>query len=141
MSFAPTPWRPLARAGWGGKAASHFRGALSLPRPLTGLTECDPQMFGADHWGQIGTLFFRGLLATSDISIVGVVKKSDGTIVASAAVDMFISATDKLYASTLSDASGFFRFNNVIGGPFYIVIYAAGSPDFSGTTVNTLMPT
>ena len=124
MSFTPTAWRPYTRAGWGGKAASHWRGNAA----------------GRGLWrGQVGTVVWRGTLATVNRALVGVAKKSDGSLLAGATIDLFFTATDTLCCSTLSDAAGNFRFDNLVGGPFYLVMYAAGSPDFAGTTVNTLM--
>jgi hypothetical protein len=55
-------------------------------------------------------------------------------------VFLFLTATDELVASTVSDGSGKYRFDNPGPGPFYVVSYLVGAPDVFGTTVNTLVP-
>jgi hypothetical protein len=72
--------------------------------------------------------------------ISGVTRDSVGTPLGNCAVHLFESATDIEVSEVVSDGSGNFTFN--IGnnaGFFYIVAYKAGSPDVSGTTLNTLV--
>jgi hypothetical protein len=139
MSFAPTPWRRLARSGWGGRA--DFRGSVATDQPTAGLTETDPQVLGADHWGQIGTVYARLWLSTSNRAIVGVAKLSDGSVAAGASVDLHRTSDNSRVMSTTTDAAGNFRFDNPGPGPFYIDLYLTGSPDYAGASVNTLEAT
>lgn len=141
MSFHPTNSRPLARGGWGGRAANHWRGALAQGQPLIGLTEYDPQVLGTDHWGQIGTVFYRSVGGFANWEITGVTRNSSGTVLASCAIDLFEAGSDLLKDRVVSGADGSFTLSNPGTGPFYLVAYKAGSPDVAGTTVNTLMPT
>ena len=136
MSFYPTSFRPTARSGWGGKAASHWRGALSIGHTQIGITEYDPQTLGVDHWGQIGTLFNEPTGGCYTTYLNGVTRDSAGNPVGNVALDLFQG--DRVIASTTSDASGNYSFVQPGSGPNYIVAYKVGSPDIAGTTVNTL---
>lgn len=124
MSRVASAFRPYARMGWGGKAASHFRGLVSSPD--------EPQ-------GQIGTPIFRGELAHNTPVLTGVTRDSAGNPVGNCALDLYITHVDVIAQQGASDASGNFSFVNPGSGPFYIVAYKAGSPDIAGTTVNTLV--
>ena len=124
MSRDTTVWRPYSRMGWGGKAASHFRGLVSSPDA--------PK-------GQVGTVVFRGSLSTTNVFITGVTRNSSGAILDNCTVNLFITGLDKVVQAVISDASGNFTFSNPGSGTFYIVAYKYGSPDVAGTTVNTLI--
>lgn len=139
MSFQPLSWRPLARAGWGGVA--EFRGLLAIAKPIVGISEVDSQQLGADHWGQIGSLFGRSPGGVRNSTLVGVAYTSAGSPAVGAKVDLHVTGGDFIVATVLSDASGNFRFDNPGTGPFYIVAYLAGNPDRAGSSVNTLRPT
>lgn len=120
MSFDPTAFRPLTRGGWGGRAASHFRGPVARG---------------------IGTVVYRSPGGRANFALVGVSRDSAGAILASCVIDLMYTAGDVLHLTTTSDASGNFRFDTMPNGPFYLVAYKPGSPDVAGTTVNTLAST
>lgn len=138
MSFDSSRTRPLARSGWG---AQDFRGCVASAWSVTGTTEIEPQLLGIDHWGQVGTLVYRSQGAWANQALTSVALRSDGTPAPGARVDLHLTAGDAKVASAIADASGIFSFYNPGTGPFYFVMYLQGSPDFAGTTVNTLMPT
>ena len=110
--------------GWGGRAASHWRGLVSSPD--------EPS-------GQIGTLVYRSPGVTKNNFITGVTRDSTGTPVGNCSLDLYLTGADMIAQQGLSDASGNFTFNNPGSGPFYIVAYKVGAPDLAGTTVNTLI--
>ena len=73
-------------------------------------------------------------------SISGVTRDGAGAALGNCLVHLFQTSFDIEVAETVSDGSGAFSFsigNNA--GFFYIVAYKAGSPDVSGTTLNTLV--
>lgn len=77
----------------------------------------------------------------SSFSLSGVSRDSTGAILGNCVIDLFLTGTDILQQSTVSDASGNFWFSLMAPGPYYIVAYKAGSPDVTGATANTLQPT
>lgn len=101
-------------------------------------------MFGQDmaecDWWSPLQRVARGNGATKFIR--GVCKDSGGNTVSGAIVQGFLTATDAYVGETACDSYG----NYELGTPYpgaahYLVAYRAGSPDISGTTVNTLLPT
>ena len=122
MSYAPTLQRPFARMGWGGKAASHFRGALK-----------------AGWRGKVGTVVYRSPGVQANCLVTGITRDSAGAVLTGCVVDLFLTGGDVLLASITSDGAGAFSFHNPGSGPFYIVAYKAGSPDVAGTTANTVL--
>lgn len=140
MSFGPTAFRPLARSGWGGRAAGHFRGALAVVMPDAGLPIEDPQTLAVNRWGQVGTIIYRNPGVSRNFSIAGITRDSAGVALGGCAVDLMISATDTPVERKTSDASGNFVFDQPGTGPFYIIAYKAGGTDLAGVTANTLVP-
>ena len=72
-------------------------------------------------------------------SLSGVTRDSTGAALGNCDVRLFQTGTDIEVAQTTSDGAGNFSFslgNNA--GYFYLVCYKVGSPDVSGTSVNTL---
>jgi hypothetical protein len=73
----------------------------------------------------------------------GTCKDSVAAPVANAIVQGFVTASDAFVGEVTANEDGTY----VLGTeqlkttPHYIVAYKAGSPDISGTTVNTLLPT
>lgn len=123
MSFAPTAFRPLTRGGFGGRAASHFRGLQGrVQSPL----------------GQVGTVIYRSPGGFSNIALEGVSRDNVGAPLAGCRVDLCQGNIIK--ESIVSDAGGNYRFSNPGSGPFFIIAYKPGSPDVAGATVNTLQP-
>jgi hypothetical protein len=137
MSYAPTSFRHLARGGWGGRAAGHFRGLLTIDTPHAGE---DPQVLSASGRGQVGTVVYRSPGAAVNFSIIGVTRDSAGAILGACRVELYPTARDVSIAETVSDGSGNFAFDMPGTGPFYLVAYKQGSPDVAGTTVNTILP-
>jgi hypothetical protein len=75
------------------------------------------------------------------LSIFGVTRDSSSNPLASCTVSLYRTDTSAQIASVVSDGSGNYKFQFPVTGAtnFYIVAYKAGSPDVSGTTVNTLV--
>ena len=130
MSFLPTASRPYCRGGFGGRAASHFRGLLAI----------DTGQGRGQGRGQVGSVVYRSPGGLANWQIIGVTRDSAGLILPFCIVDLFVAGSDQLRAAVTSDALGQFTFANPGTGPFYLVAYKQGSPDVAGTTVNTLMP-
>lgn len=78
-----------------------------------------------------------------NFTISGITKDSTGAVLGSCTVKLFATATDTLLQTITSDATtGAYQF--LYTSPFfacYVVAYKAGSPDVSGTTVNTIVGT
>lgn len=69
----------------------------------------------------------------------GYTYNSVGGILGGATVQVFRSSDDLYVSETQSDDTGRFEaFTPYPGVPHYFVAYAAGSPDVTGATVNTL---
>ena len=141
MSFAATSFRPLTRSGWGGRAASHFRGALAVTMPDAGLPIEDPQTLAVNRWGQIGTIIYRNPGVQKNYAISGITRDSAAVPIGSCRVELYQTGGDIPTLTTISDASGNFRFDSPGSGPFYLVAYKAGAPDVAGTSINTLLAT
>lgn len=78
---------------------------------------------------------------TTPVFIVGRAVDGGGGILAGAIVKGFRASDDLFVGQTISDSNGNFS----LGTPYpsvahYLVAYEAGSPDVSGTTINTLVP-
>ena len=72
--------------------------------------------------------------------ISGVTKDGNGAVLGSCTVKLYRTADDVLLATTTSDAAtGAYSFSQAGNGGSYVVAYKIGSPDISGTTVNTLI--
>lgn len=87
-----------------------------------------------------GDLAFRSppFNATS-LYISGVTRDSTGAVLGGCVVQLFRTSDDAIIAEQVSDGStGAYSFPILVGGPFYVVAYKAGTPDLAGTTVNTL---
>jgi hypothetical protein len=117
--------------GWGGKAASFFRGLLQTDiEDDTGRTVINR--------GQIGTVQYRNIAPTINQAITGVSRDNTGAILPNCKVVLFQTGGEIPTQRTVSDGSGNFRFDNPGTGPFFIVSYKPGAPDVTGATVNTL---
>jgi hypothetical protein len=140
MSFSPTGFRPLARVGFGGRAASHFRGLLAAGNGQATGPGSVPQVRGPSWRGQIGNRFAQSVGARVNFRLSGVTRNNQGIPVDAVTVELFLTSTDTLQLRTVSNAAGEFAFDVMPPGLYYIVAYKAGSPDIAGTTVNTLTP-
>lgn len=133
MSELTTAFRPFARMGWGGGAASHWRGLVQTgAQNVTGRTVVNR--------GQVGTAIYRSPGGVANFRLSGVTRDSSGAAIGGCRVELFVTAMDVAIADTISDAGGNFAFDMPGTGPFYLVAYKAGGPDLAGTTINTLMP-
>lgn len=73
-------------------------------------------------------------------SVIGVSRDSSGNPLGSCTIELYDTATNTLRGTVISDSYGNFRVQSNLNTAHYIVAYLAGSPDISGTTVNTLTP-
>lgn len=79
-------------------------------------------------------------LTPTKLIISGITKDSAGSVLASCTVSLYRTSDDSLMERTTSDGSGAYSFSAIgLSETYYIVAYKAGSPDVSGTTVNTLL--
>ena len=77
---------------------------------------------------------------TGTFTLTGITRDSAGSTLGSCTVKVFGSADDLMKATTTSDGSGNYSVTLAINQPVYVVSYKTGSPDVSGTTLNTLVP-
>ncbi len=132
MSRDATSLRPFARMGWGGRAASHWRGLIQTDQnDFLGRTIINR--------GQVGTVIYRSPGAAVNYRISGVTRDSGGAILANCRVELMITGRDVSIAEVISGSDGSFAFDNPGTGPFYLVAYKVGSPDVAGTTINTIV--
>ena len=131
MSELPTAFRPFARMGWGGRAASHCRGLVQAAS--RGL-----RTSGEINRGQVGSAIYRSPGPTNNYAITDVTRDAGGAALGGCAVVLFATGSDQPVMRTVSDASGNFRFDNPGTGPFYVVSYKPGAPDVFGSSVNSL---
>ena len=74
--------------------------------------------------------------------LVGQTVNAAGAALGYALVYVYVTSTNAWVSVTTSDSMGYFRAPTQYAGVnHYMVSYQAGSPDVSGTTVNTLVPT
>jgi hypothetical protein len=136
MSFDPTFFRPFCREGWGGKAASNFRGLLSTGSNSSGLASAFPQVLGINWRNQVGTFVQRRFGAAINTALIGVTRDSSGAVLGNCVVELYQGK--KMIAGTNSDVSGNYRFDNPGSGPFRIISDKAG---VAGVTAETLVAT
>lgn len=83
---------------------------------------------------------FRGNGSTKFLR--GQCKDATGASISGATVQGFVTSTDVFVGETTSDSQGYYELGTVYPATnHYLVAYKTGSPDISGTTVNTLQPT
>lgn len=75
--------------------------------------------------------------------IRGSCKDGSGVAVANAIVQAFVTATDQIAGEVQANTDGTYSVGvqQSKATPHYLVAYKAGSPDITGATVNTLLPT
>jgi hypothetical protein len=75
--------------------------------------------------------------------IRGSCKDASGVVVANAFVQAFVTATDAIAGEVQANTDGTYSVGVQQSKvtPHYLVAYKAGSPDITGATVNTLLPT
>lgn len=76
-----------------------------------------------------------------NFTITGVTKDSSGVALGSCTVKLFLTASDVLSQSTISDASGNYSFIVDKTVSYYVVAYLDGGTPVAGTTINTLAGT
>ena len=76
---------------------------------------------------------------TGTFTLTGVTRDSAGSALGSCVVKVFGTKDDLLKATTTSDGSGNYSVTLADNQPVYVVSYKTGSPDVSGTTLNTLV--
>jgi hypothetical protein len=72
-------------------------------------------------------------------TIAGVTKDSTGVALGSCTVRLFNTATNAHEQTTVSDASGNYRFIVDKTQAWYLEAYKAGAPDVAATSVNTVV--
>ena len=130
MSVAKTAYRPFARVGWGGKAASHFR---SVSSQFAGVqAQFVPR-------GNDQTIAYRNVAPTINTNLTGKSLTSTGAILGTSIVELLQSGGDILTQTTTSDASGNYSFSNPGSGPFFVRMYKDGSPNLAGVSDRNLI--
>jgi hypothetical protein len=76
--------------------------------------------------------------AQPNFLISGITKDATGAPLGNCDVHLFRTSDDLEVGQTVSDPTGAFAFYVAPGVQFYCVAYKAGSPDVSGTTLNTV---
>ena len=78
-----------------------------------------------------------------DLTIFGVTKDSTGAVLGGCTVHLFRTADDSFVTQIVSDATtGAYRFTQQGLSSqqfYYVVAYKTGSPDVTGTTINTIV--
>lgn len=99
-------------------------------------------MLGQDSMSAIWSFWQRGTKGNgSQKWLRGQVKDANGNAVA-ATVYGFLTAGDIFVASSATDDKGYYEIPTVYAGQaHFVVAYIVGSPDKTGATVNTLVPT
>lgn len=85
-----------------------------------------------------GEHFRSSNFSTHNATISGVTKDAAGVALDNCTVQLFRTVDDSFRSEVISDGAGNYLLYPDVTGPFYIVAYKVGSPDVSGTTVNTL---
>lgn len=77
---------------------------------------------------------------STKLFISGITKDSTGAVLANCTVTLYRTVDNVVFESVVSGASGNYSFSAIgLSETYYVVAYKAGSPDVSGTTVNTLV--
>mgnify|MGYP000282605569 CR=1 FL=1 len=75
-------------------------------------------------------------------TITGQTRDGSGATLGSCVVDLYITATDRMIESVMSNGDGYYYLKGpALSVDHYIVAYKAGSPDKAGTSLNTLRAT
>lgn len=77
----------------------------------------------------------------SQKKLIGTSRDSGGAVLGSCTVKAFVTSTDVLAGTTVSDSAGYFEVCTSNSGVAHrIDAYKGGSPDLAGSSVNTLIP-
>lgn len=85
---------------------------------------------------------FQGSLPLPVVRLIisGVTKDSSGAVLPNCNVTLYRTSDDQVMGKGVSDANGNYSFSSgSLSEQYYVVAYKAGSPDVSGTTINTLV--
>ena len=138
MSAVPTTFRPLARMGWGGRAASHFRGVIAVDSPSKSNDVEDPQILGIFYYGQVGSVIHRAVGKAANLVLTGITRDFAGVALGGCTVELFQSGGAILTGRVTSDGAGVYAFFNPGSGPFFIRAYKDGAPDLAGVSGRSL---
>lgn len=76
--------------------------------------------------------------ANGRLGFNGFSRDASGGVIAGVTVKLFLTSTDVKQCETVSNTDGFFVVSTAEAGGHYLLFYKSGTPDVSGTTVNTL---
>lgn len=79
-------------------------------------------------------------LGTSRLVLTGVSYDISGNILGGCTIKLFRKDNDAFVMSTVSNGSGNWSMEVMVGGPFYLVEYKVGAPDVFGTSPNNIVP-
>lgn len=80
------------------------------------------------------------ILPATFFKISGITKDNAGSPLGNCTVKLFRTRDDALMDKQISDATGNYMFRSVsMVETYYVTAYKAGSPDVTGTTINTLI--
>jgi len=128
------------RSGWGGRAASSFRGLVVAPLVPALPTIAKAQTINTAWLGQIGTAFYRKDGARLNQSLSGVTRDSAGAPLGSCVTELRQAGGGMITQTVLSDLGGNYTFTNPGTGPFFIRAYKDGAPNLAGVTDRNLYP-
>lgn len=77
--------------------------------------------------------------ANGRLGFNGFTRDASGGVIGGVTVKLFLTATDVKQSETVSDAGGLFVVSTAEAGAHYLLFYKTGTPDISGTTVNTML--
>lgn len=77
--------------------------------------------------------------ANGRLGFNGFTRDASGGVIAGVTVKLFLTATDVKQSETVSNADGLFVVSTAAAGAHYLLFYKTGTPDISGTTVNTML--
>ena len=77
--------------------------------------------------------------ANGRLGFNGFTRDASGGVITGVTVKCMLTATDTKQSEAVSDADGVFVVSTAEAGGHYLIFYKTGTPDISGTTVNTLL--
>ncbi len=83
---------------------------------------------------------FDKVMGRLNMVLSGTSRDNTGAALGNCRVMIFGTGDKRFILETQSDGSGNWSVSMLVGGPFFLVEYLAGSPDRAGTSVNTLVP-
>jgi hypothetical protein len=91
--------------------------------------------------GQLGSKVYDVIGGYEAFSIIGYTRDYLGAIVPSCMVIVYRAVDDVVLAIGSSDTSGYYRFDNLGNGPFYLVGWSGSTPVLCGTTSSNVLAT